>query len=86
MDEITLPTGMPANPPPPKTYSERNGEFIAGAAIVVFVDFFVGLPAAGVAVTTGFGSPPALAAEFIELTVVLPATLFGIYLMYDATH
>jgi hypothetical protein len=63
---------------------DKTGESVAGAFLILFTDLFVGLPAAYVIVVTGGVTPPAIAAEAIELLVVLPINALGIYLMYDA--
>jgi RHS repeat-associated protein len=62
----------------------NTGQLIAGAVLIVVTDLFVGLPAALVIVATGGVTPPAVAAEALELLVVLPINILGIYLIADA--
>jgi hypothetical protein len=57
---------------------------ILGAGLILVTDLFVGLPCAYVIGVSGGVSPPALAAEALEVFVVLPVNLMGIYLIYDA--
>jgi hypothetical protein len=45
---------------------------------------FVGIPAFVVILATGVGTPLAIAAEALEIVVVLPITALGIYLITDA--
>jgi hypothetical protein len=61
-----------------------NGQMIAGGLLIVFADLFVGIPAAAVIVMSGGATPPALAAELLEVGVVLPVTALGIYLIATA--
>jgi hypothetical protein len=86
------PTPMPWQPTPgyytaPTSNSEMcsgnngNGCIVGGALLIVFTDFFVGLPAAGVIIGSGGVTPPAVAAEALETLVVLPVNVFGIYLI-----
>lgn len=64
-----------------KTEPCNVGQALAGAGLIVFTDLTVGLPAAVVIIIGGVGSPPALAAEALEIAVVLPLNLFGLYLI-----
>lgn len=61
-----------------------QGQLLAGVALIVLVDLFVGVPAAYVIIVGGGVSPPALIAEALEILVVLPATIFGIVLIAES--
>jgi hypothetical protein len=64
----------------------KIGQAIAGATLILVVDLFIGLPCAYIIVVTGGVSPPAIAAEAVEVFVVLPANALGLYLIYDSTR
>jgi hypothetical protein len=59
-------------------------QVLAGAVITILVDLFVGLPAAWLVISGAGVTPAAMAGEAIELLVVLPVTILGIYLVIDS--
>jgi len=65
---------------------DKTGEEVAGALLIILTDAAVGLPAAALIIGGGGITPPAILGEVLETFVVLPVTLFGIYLIYDATR
>jgi hypothetical protein len=82
-------TSITLKPTPPINSHTDNqdvdvAQAIAGAGLILATDLFIGLPCAYVIVATGGVTPPAIAAEALEVFVVLPANLFGLYLIYDA--
>ncbi|NOH04076.1 MAG: hypothetical protein HND47_19960 [Chloroflexi bacterium] len=68
----------------PTRYTDPTGhectdtQKLGVAIAIIAVDLFMGLPAFAVIVMGGFGSPPALAAEFLEMAIVLPINVGGI--------
>ena len=52
---------------PQSSDDQKIGKIIAGALLILFTDLFVGLPCAAVIFLAGGGTPPALAAEAIEV-------------------
>jgi hypothetical protein len=69
-----------------KAERRKTGQQIAGALLIILTDLFVGLPCVAVIVLSGAGTPPAIAAEAIEIFVVLPANILGIYLITSASE
>ena len=67
-----------------QAHKDKTGQKVAGAVLILVTDLFVGLPAAAVIISTGGVTPPAVAAEALEIFVVLPINILGIYLIADA--
>jgi hypothetical protein len=63
---------------------KKKNQQIAAAVLIIGTDVFVGIPLIAVIVLSGLGTPPAIAAELLEVFVVLPINVFGIYLWLDA--
>jgi hypothetical protein len=49
------------------TENHKIGQMVAGALLIILTDLFVGLPLAAVAILTVGGTPPAIAAEVLEV-------------------
>ena len=62
----------------------NTGQALAGAGLIAAVDLTIGLGGFYVIVATGGVSPAAIAAEALEVFVVLPLNIFGIYLMAES--